>query len=103
MDSAGVGRSRIERGRRRILATVFGKVTVVRIAYRGTGVADLHPADGVLNPPDGMHSHGLARLAAIESARGSFADACERINAVTGAGIGHRQVPGTRCQRRGGH
>ncbi|MDQ0745912.1 hypothetical protein QF034_000143 [Streptomyces africanus] len=39
-----------------------------------------------------MHSHGLARLAAIESARGSFADACERINAVTGPGIGHRQV-----------
>jgi hypothetical protein len=46
----------------------------------------------VLNLPDGMHSHGLARLAAIESARGSFADACERINAVTGSGIGHRQV-----------
>jgi hypothetical protein len=65
---------------------------VVRIAYRGTGVADLHLADAVLNLPDGMHSHGLARLAAIESARGSFADACERINAVTGSGIGHRQV-----------
>jgi hypothetical protein len=39
-----------------------------------------------------MHSHGLARLAALESARGSFADNCERINAVTGSGIGHRQV-----------
>ncbi|BAC73404.1 hypothetical protein Save01_01388 [Streptomyces avermitilis] len=58
----------------------------VRIAYRGTGVADLHPADAVLNLPDAMHSHGLARLAAIESARGSYADACERINAVTGSG-----------------
>lgn len=65
---------------------------MVRIAYRGTRVADLHPADAVLNLPDGMHSHGLARLAAIESARGSFADACERINAHTGSGIGHRQV-----------
>ncbi|WP_435851555.1 ISKra4 family transposase [Streptomyces mirabilis] len=92
VDAAGVGRSRIERDRHRMLATVFGKVTVVRIAYRGTGVADLHPADAVLNLPDAMHSHGLARLAAIESARGSFADACERINAVTGSGIGHRQV-----------
>lgn len=92
VDSAGVGRSRIERGRHRMLATVFGKVIVTRIAYRGTGVADLHPADAVLNLPDGMHSHGLAKLAAIESARGSFADACERINAVTGSGIGHRQV-----------
>ncbi|WP_281291950.1 hypothetical protein [Streptomyces tailanensis] len=28
---------------------MFGKVTVVRIAYRGTGVADLSPADAVLN------------------------------------------------------
>ncbi|MFB7601174.1 ISKra4 family transposase [Streptomyces sp. NPDC056160] len=92
VDAAGVERSRIERGRRRTLATVFGKVTVTRIAYRGTRVADLHPADAVLNLPDGMHSHGLARLAAIESARGSFADACERINAHTGSGIGHRQV-----------
>ncbi|WSY90074.1 ISKra4 family transposase [Streptomyces sp. NBC_00873] len=92
VDVAGVGRSRIERGRHRTLATVFGKVTVARIAYRGTGVADLHPADAVLNLPDGMHSHGLARLAAIESSRGSFADACERINAVTGSGVGHRQV-----------
>ncbi|MEU0119941.1 hypothetical protein ABZ137_41425 [Streptomyces bobili] len=71
---------------------MFGKVTVVRIAYRGTGVGDLHPTDAVLNLPDGMHSHGLARLAAIESVRGSFADACERINAHTGSGIGHRQV-----------
>nr|WP_200309443.1 ISKra4 family transposase [Streptomyces adelaidensis] len=92
VDAAGVGRSRIERGRRRRLATVFGKVTVVRIAYRGARVADLHPADAVLNLPDGMHSHGLARLAAIESSRGSFADACERINAHTGSGVGHRQV-----------
>ncbi|MDX2696511.1 hypothetical protein [Streptomyces ipomoeae] len=71
---------------------MFGKVTVVRIAYRGTGVADLRPADAALNLPDAMHSHGLARLTAIESARGGFAGACERINAVTGSGIGHRQV-----------
>ncbi|WP_435835085.1 ISKra4 family transposase [Streptomyces antibioticus] len=92
VDVAGVERTRIERGRHRTLATVFGKVTVTRIAYRGTGVADLHPADAVLNLPDGMHSHGLAKLAAIESSRGSFADACERINAHTGSGVGHRQV-----------
>ncbi|MFE9927352.1 ISKra4 family transposase [Streptomyces sp. NPDC005774] len=92
VDAEGRERTRIERGRRRKLATVFGKVTVPRIAYRGTGVADLHPADAVLNLPDEMHSHGLAKLAAIESSRGSFADACERINAVTGAGVGHRQV-----------
>ena len=92
VDTAATGCSRTERGRHRTLATVFGKVTVVRIAYSSIGVADLHPADAVLNLPDRMHLHGLAGLAAIESARGSFADACERINAVTGSGIGHRQV-----------
>jgi hypothetical protein len=92
VDAAGVERTRIERGRHRKLATVFGKVQVGRMAYRGNGVADLHVADARLNLPVGMHSHGLAKLAAIEATRGSFADACERINAVTGAGVGHRQV-----------
>ncbi|MFJ4429082.1 ISKra4 family transposase [Streptomyces bobili] len=92
IDAAGVERTRIERGRRRILATVFGKVTATRIAYRAAGSADLHLADAALNMPAGMHSLGLARLAATESARGSFAEAVDRVNALTGAGIGHRQV-----------
>ncbi|WP_374106736.1 ISKra4 family transposase [Kitasatospora aureofaciens] len=92
VDAAGVERTRIERGRTRILATVFGKVAATRIAYRATGSADLHLADAALNMPAGMHSHGLARLAATESARGSFAEAVDRVNALTGAGIGHRQV-----------
>ncbi|GAB3177983.1 hypothetical protein GCM10027162_28330 [Streptomyces incanus] len=92
VDAGGVERTRIERGRGRVLATVFGKVTATRIAYRGNGVADLHVADAVLNMPVGMHSHGIARLAAIEAARGSFAEATDRVNALTGAGVGHRQV-----------
>ncbi|WP_436846894.1 ISKra4 family transposase [Streptomyces atratus] len=92
VDAAGVERTRIERGRTRILATVFGKVTATRIAYRTTGSADLHLADAALNMPAGMHSLGLAKLAATESARGSFAEAVNRVNALTGAGIGHRQV-----------
>ena len=66
VDAAGVERTRIERGRTRILGTVFGKVTATRIAYRGSGVADLHPADAVLNMPGGMYSHGVAKLAAVE-------------------------------------
>ncbi|MFC5959934.1 ISKra4 family transposase, partial [Streptomyces pratens] len=92
VDADGVERTRIERGRGRVLATVFGKVTATRLAYRGTGVADLHVADAVLNMPAGMHSHGVAKLAAIEAARGSFAEATSRVNALTGAGVGHRQV-----------
>ncbi|WP_079190230.1 ISKra4 family transposase [Actinacidiphila paucisporea] len=92
VDAAGAPRTRIERGRSRTLATVFGKVTVTRLAYRGDTVANLHPADAVLNLPAGIHSHGLARLAAVEASRGSFAEACEQINAVTRSGVGHRQV-----------
>jgi hypothetical protein len=92
VDADGIERTRIERGRSRRLTTVFGQVRVGRFAYRGTAVADLHVADAVLNLPAGLHSHGLAKLAAIESSRGSFADALERINTLTGAGIGHRQV-----------
>ncbi|MFF3159430.1 ISKra4 family transposase [Streptomyces sp. NPDC057910] len=92
VDVRGVERTRIERGRTRILGTVFGKVTATRIAYRGTGVADLHPADAVLNMPGGMYSQGVAKLAAIEAARGSFAEATQRVNALTGAGVGYRQV-----------
>jgi len=94
VDAAGRERSRIERGRRRILSTVFGKVTVGRIACRGDAVPDLHPADAALNLPAGMHSHGLAKQVAIEASRGSFAEAVERVNTLTGAGIGPRQAGG---------
>lgn len=92
VDAAGAERTRIERGRARILATVFGKVIARRIAYRATGAADLHLADAALNMPVAMHSLGLAKLAATEAARGSFAEAFDRVNTLTGAGIGHRQV-----------
>lgn len=92
VDASGRERTRIERGRRRLLSTVFGKVTVSRIAYRGDGVGDLHPADAVLNLPAGMHSHGVAKQVAIEASRGSFAEAVDRVNALTGAGIAPRQA-----------
>ena len=47
---------------------------------------NLYPADAVLNLPAGRHSAGLARLAAVEAARGSFADAREAIERATGVG-----------------
>jgi hypothetical protein len=88
----GVARTRVEKGRRRGLATVFGQVTVTRMAYRAPGAASLHPGDAVLNLPAGKHSHGLSRLAAIESARGSFGQAGEAIGRVTGVRLGKRQA-----------
>ena len=88
----GIIRARVEAGHRRRLATVFGEVTVTRMAYRAPGAANLHPADATLNLPEERHSHGLRKLAAIESARGSFESAAAAITRATGIVVGKRQV-----------
>jgi hypothetical protein len=91
-DADGHLRGWAEPGRRRTLATRFGEVVVTRIAYRARERADLHPADAVLNLPAEKHSHGLRRLAAVEAARGSFADATAAVERATTVGMGKRQV-----------
>ena len=68
----GIPRTRAEKGRTRPLVTKFGQVTVSRIAYRVPGRPNVHPLDAELNLPEEKHSHGLRKLAAIESARGSI-------------------------------
>jgi hypothetical protein len=88
----GITRTRAETGHQRRLVTVFGGVTVTRIAYRAAGAANLHPADAALNLPEEKHSHGLRRLAAIEAARGSFESAAAAITRATGVAVGKRQV-----------
>ncbi len=88
----GVVRGSVEAGHQRRLATVFGEVSVERIAYRRRGCGNLHPADGVLNLPAEKHSHGLRRLAATESARGSFETAVEAVERATGQRLGKRVV-----------
>src|SRR3981081_3493720 len=42
-DAPGVDRPSTEAGHTRTLATVFGEVTVTRLAYRRRGQANLHP------------------------------------------------------------
>jgi hypothetical protein len=88
----GAARTRAERGRARPLMTVFGQVRVSRIAYRSPGRSNVHPADAVLNLPEEKHSHGLRKLAAVESARGSMEDAGAAVTRATGVKIGKRQV-----------
>jgi hypothetical protein len=88
----GASRGRVEAGHTRALETVFGTVSVERLAYRAPGVGNLHPADAALNLPVERHSHGLRKLAALESARGSFDDAVEAIFRQTGQRLGKRQV-----------
>lgn len=90
--SDAVARTRVEKGHQRQLAGVFGSVTVTRMAYRAPEAANLYPADGVLNLPEEKHSHGLRKLAAIESTRGSFGQAAEAVERATGVRIGKRQL-----------
>jgi hypothetical protein len=92
VDADQVTRHTVEAGRARTLATVFGDVRVERLAYRARGQADLHPADAALNLPQEQHSHGLRRLAAVEAARGSFAEAAWSVAQATGQRLGNRQV-----------
>lgn len=85
-------RRRLESGHHRLLATVFGTVTVTRCAWRAAGTGYLHPADQQLSLPAGRHSHGIARLAALEAVRGSFDNALEAIGARCGNVVGKRQL-----------
>ena len=88
----GKVRSRVETGHPRALETVFGTVSVERLAYRAPGVGSLHPADAALNLPVERHSHGLRKLCALESPRGSFDGAIDAIERQTGVRLGKRQV-----------
>ena len=93
-DASGLPRGSAEAGHERVLTTVFGEVTVSRLAYRRRGCPNLHPADAALNLPAERHSHGLRELAAAEAARGSFDGVVEAIEASTGQHLGKRQVEG---------
>ena len=92
VDADGVDRRSVEAGHTRTLTTIFGEVTVTRLAYRRRGQSNLHPADAALNLPQERHSHGVRRLAATEAARGSFDDATGAIRSTSGAQVGKRQV-----------
>lgn len=92
IDADGIVHGTVEAGHHRKLTTIFGTVKVDRLAYRHRGRANLHPADGVLNLPAERHSHGLRRLAAVESARGSFDAATDALERATGQSVGKRQV-----------
>ena len=88
----GITRTRLETGHGRALATLFGTVKVTRCAWRKPGTPILCPADAALSLPAGRHSHTLAKLAALEAARGSFDAAHAAIARRCGPVIGKRQL-----------
>ena len=88
----GITRPRVETGHHRQLATLFGTVQVTRCAWRRPGAPNLCPADAALSLPACRPSHAVARLAALEAARGSFEAAHAAITRRCGPVIGKRQV-----------
>ena len=91
-DGEGVERRAVERDHRRPLASVFGEVTVGRLAYRQRGEENLYVADGALNVPAERASHGVRRMVALEAAAGSFEHATGQARERTGLTLGKRQV-----------
>ena len=92
VDAEEIRHGAVEAGHSRSLSTIFGTVTVSRLAYRHRGHANLYPCDGQLNLPQERYSHGLRRLAVTEAARGSFEEAIEAIGRACGQKIGKRQA-----------
>jgi hypothetical protein len=88
----GVVRRRSELGHGRWLASVFGPVTVSRIAYRAAGAANVHPLDERLGLPLVKQSHGLAKMTAAAAAAVSIGQACAQVSARTGNKLGTRQA-----------
>jgi hypothetical protein len=92
MGTDGITRTRLETGHGRALATLVGTVKVTRCAWRKPGAPGYRPADAALSLPAGRHSYSLAKLAAIEAARGSFGAAHAAIARRCGNVIGKRQL-----------
>jgi hypothetical protein len=87
----GEHRQRV-RSRSRELGSMFGSVTVWRLAYQADGVPSLHPLDAGLNLPPGHYSYGVRRLVAEHTAKSSFDEVVVEVGRWTGATVHKRQV-----------
>jgi hypothetical protein len=77
----------------RQLGTLFGTVTVHRLAVVKHGVAGgLHPLDAHLNLPGGKYSFGVQRAAAWSVAQVSYDAAVQNVRGTTGATLAKRQA-----------
>jgi hypothetical protein len=92
--AAGIRHGAAEKGTTRGLASIFGPVTVTRIAYRNWQEPALHPADARHALPDDPYSLGMRALAARHLARSGFGQAQEDIEKQTGTKIGVAQLAG---------
>ncbi len=74
------------------MRTIFGEVSIERMAYGARGHESLVPKDAALNLPENGYSHGLERRLALEIAKGSFEEATSCVKAQTGVEIPKRQA-----------
>ncbi|WP_238845637.1 hypothetical protein [Nocardia terpenica] len=88
------GRTRLERGHVRALATVVGTVTVRRAALRAPGARNIYPADAHLSLLVGRHSHGLRKQAVLAAVRASYDTTKSAITDRCGPVAGKRQLEG---------
>ena len=92
--AAGIRHGTVEAGQERGLETVFGPVTVTRMAYRNRREPNLYPADARQALPADPYSTGMRALAARHLAASGYQQAQELIEDRTGTRIGHAQLAG---------
>lgn len=92
--AAGVRHGTLERGCKRGLETVFGPVTVTRLAYRNRKEPNLYPADARQILPGDPYSMGMRALAARHLASSGYEKAQDDIEDRTGVKIRPAQLAG---------
>ena len=76
-----------KRLRTKKINTLFGDVTINRIAYSDRGVSSLFPLDGMLNLPLLDVSYNLQKYLVLEIIKSSFDESIESIERWTGTKI----------------
>lgn len=92
--AAGIRHGSVEKGHDRGVASIFGPVRAVRLAYRNRREPNLYPADARWGLPDDPYSMGMRALVAFHLAVGGYGQAQEIIQARTGITVGRAQLTG---------
>jgi hypothetical protein len=78
--------------RERGYVSIFGKVTIRRVAYGAEGVRSLMPLDEQLNLPQRSYSYELQKRVTRQAALGPFAAACATLTEWSGVSLPKRTV-----------
>ena len=76
----------------RILKTIFGPISILRMGYCRKGTESIHPLDEALQLPAPWFSYELQKRMVKAAAQGPFREAGERIAEITGAPVPVRSL-----------